>query len=70
MSLIGTEYIPYVASLIGAGLFVIGYWTGRNVGVDIGAGGMFDNLRDNGYITTVTMYNSDGNEVEELVPPK
>ena len=53
-----SEYIPYIASLIGAGLFVIGYWTGRNVGVDIGAGGMFDNLRDNGYIST------------ELVSPK
>ena len=51
-------------------MFVIGYWTGRNVGVDIGAGGMFDNLRDNGYIRTVTLYDSDGNEVEELVPPK
>ena len=31
---------------------------------------MFEELRDTGFIRTVITRDADGNEVEELVPPK
>ena len=62
--------LPYIATLIGLCLFILGYYIGRISGVDIGAAGMFEELRDTGFTRTVITRDADGNEVEELVPPK
>lgn len=60
------EFSPYLATILTLVAIALAYYAGRRDGIEIGAVGMFDVLRDEGVIETAMEY-QDGEEHEVII---